>query len=79
MRDIKALTDMVEDVLEQTTDQQRRAVQKLVCSRFANDTRDISEIIPEAVELMMMLGVHPSQKDALEAEYISIRRLRSGK
>lgn len=72
VRDIKALTDMVEDVDAPLTEVQKDRVQRLVCQQVAKDDGTAEE----AAELMQMLGVHPSQ-NVLEEEYISIRRLRS--
>lgn len=60
-RDLTALTDMVEDVTCPLTDELRSKAQRTICAGAARQEGTHAEQVELARELMMMLGVHPSQ------------------
>lgn len=59
-RDSRAMTDLVED-FDPLTTEQITAMQKIVCSNAKGRSQKAK--IADATELMMMLGVHPSQAE----------------
>jgi hypothetical protein len=59
-RDSRAMTDLVEDFNPLTTDQ-ITAMQRIICGNAKG--RSLKAKVADADELMLMLGVHPSQAD----------------
>lgn len=65
-RDSRAMTDLVED-FDPLTVEQIAAMQKIIAGNAKG--RSLKAKVADATELMMMLGVHPSQSD--EWKYMS--------
>lgn len=59
-RDSRAMTDLVENFDPLTADQMT-AMQRVVCGNAKGRSRKAQ--IADATEMMLMLGVHPSQSD----------------
>jgi hypothetical protein len=66
-RDWKAMSDLAEDVDTRLSSDQKTAARRTVCSTAARlgikgELSD-DELTPAALEVCMMLGIHPSQVD----------------
>jgi hypothetical protein len=66
MRDSRATTDQSEDIDTHLAEEQKVAARRVICGYAQGDT--LAEQVVDAEELMMALGVHPSQVD--EDDYV---------
>jgi hypothetical protein len=61
VRDGRALTDMCEDEDTRLSEGQKTAARRIICANAAGDT--LAELVADAEEIMLALGVHPHQRE----------------
>jgi hypothetical protein len=64
IRDSQAMTDMANDVSPHMSEAQKSAARRVIASFGQGDT--LEDQVKDATELMMALGVHPTQDGELD-------------
>jgi len=62
--------DMSEDVDTRLSDVQKAGARRVIAANAVGDT--LAEQVADAEELMVMLGVHPSQRDDIEQAFLPL-------
>lgn len=75
VRDIKSMTDMSEDIDTTLSEDQKAAARRTVCGAMARLDLPTEDLVADATEFMMMLGIHPSQPNEPPPADLRIRRL----
>jgi len=72
VRDGRALMDMSEDVDTRLSEVQKAGARRIVAANAQGAT--LAEQVADAEALMIMLGVHPTQRDDIEQAFLPLPR-----